>query len=482
MRRIVYPGGLYCVALPDGGRAVLFPGQRIDTSDGDVPLPGEDVLGLVGTRVDGVLMLAGQGQRTGAAWLWDGAQWRSVATTFGVGPCAFGPGALYVAISASRVHIINLRTGETFDQLVAIGTQGIRYIEDGTPIPGDATLVDDPQHPTLHEFTTRGNVTVGQGHEANALINGRVLEAGNASFIHFDRDGDRLAIALVQLDTPSRGQHRSVVLWLTVAEIAALPLPTAPAPPPAPVPVPPPVPEPVPMPVPFDFSATLVLDSPVDLASWAETATITRVEFSSGRFVVDFDRRTGSGKWPEAKKAGDPDTQYTLGLCCQIGPRWYASGVVQFWDNRELEAGGGVDEIGATWFYDGRWGSLEGHQPARGELVGVFVGQGNLRGGRGATPLHERSRVLLVTWGTNYTGVPVDPPPSDPPPPNPPPSDLTDILRRLAALETTRALPRRIALRTEDGHYLCAENGGSGEVNATRAHPGGWETFTVEPQ
>lgn len=40
----------------------------------------------------------------------------------------------------------------------------------------------------------------------------------------------------------------------------------------------------------------------------------------------------------------------------------------------------------------------------------------------------------------------------------------------------------RVALRTSDGHYLCAEGGGGGEVNATRTGVGGWETYTVEVQ
>lgn len=164
---------------------------------------------------------------------------------------------------------------------------------------------------------------------------------------------------------------------------------------------------------------TTIVDSPGDLASWAPTATITKVDYSSGRFVVDFDKRTGSGKWPESV---DPagDTQYTLGLCLNVGGRWVASGVVQFWSGRNLEAGGDVDDIAGTWFYDGRWGPLQGHQPAKGELVGIFVGQGNLRGGRGATTLKERSVVLMLPWGQNFSGT--VPPPIDPPvdPPHPP--------------------------------------------------------------
>lgn len=38
---------------------------------------------------------------------------------------------------------------------------------------------------------------------------------------------------------------------------------------------------------------------------------------------------------------------------------------------------------------------------------------------------------------------------------------------------------QRIALRTENGSYLCAEGGGDGEVVANRTAVGPWETFTI---
>jgi len=39
---------------------------------------------------------------------------------------------------------------------------------------------------------------------------------------------------------------------------------------------------------------------------------------------------------------------------------------------------------------------------------------------------------------------------------------------------------RSIALRTGNGHLICAEGGGGKEVNATREIIGSWETFLVE--
>ena len=65
---------------------------------------------------------------------------------------------------------------------------------------------------------------------------------------------------------------------------------------------------------------------------------------------------------------------------------------------------------------------------------------------------------------------------------------------RLAALEAAvraTGTPARVALRTDNGHYLCAEGGGGGEIHSQRPQPGNpvagyqpgpWETFTVEPR
>ena len=66
------------------------------------------------------------------------------------------------------------------------------------------------------------------------------------------------------------------------------------------------------------------------------------------------------------------------------------------------------------------------------------------------------------------------------------PSDA--LVQRVAALEAkVQALEAAsiqyglsIALRTANGHVICAEGGGGNEVNATRETIGKWETFLVE--
>lgn len=75
---------------------------------------------------------------------------------------------------------------------------------------------------------------------------------------------------------------------------------------------------------------------------------------------------------------------------------------------------------------------------------------------------------------------PVDLPPSTPPPP----SGLSEAqIRQIVQDELSKPrAPRRVAFKTHNGHYLCAEQGGGGEVNATRGSAGIWETFTEEVQ
>jgi len=164
--------------------------------------------------------------------------------------------------------------------------------------------------------------------------------------------------------------------------------------------------------VPFDMKSATIVNSPQDLGNWDESAKITTINFSPSAFEVDFDRRDGPNRWPDMIPAGFAGPlQYTLGMCAQSqgtsGP-WFCSGVVQFWYGRELSASAPPYAVGYEWFYDpGRWGPLYLHQPADGELVGLFVASGNLRDGnnlnRATCPaVCERSNVALVPWTTGF--------------------------------------------------------------------------------
>ncbi len=145
----------------------------------------------------------------------------------------------------------------------------------------------------------------------------------------------------------------------------------------------------------------LVWDNPQDLGSWPATATITSIQFTSSAFLVDFDKRTGAGRWPDVP-FGSGNLEYTLGMCVNISGQWNCSATVQFWFGRDLAASGRPDEIAINWWYDRRWGNLMGYQPAMGETVGIFVAAGNLRDS-GAVITKQRSNVVLMPFGGSYS-------------------------------------------------------------------------------
>jgi hypothetical protein len=220
MTRTEFTGASYGFLLPDRTFGVVIEGSHIQTSRGRVEFPGEDLLRLDGTIWRDVLWLAGEGHGTGHAWLWNGSSWHDFGPTHGVETCAFGTGILCFAISGDTYRTINLDTGEVTDGHGAFGSQGIRYVnEQNVPVPGDATLFDG----TVHEFTDRGDVRVGQGHEGGTLANGRLVEDGECFFPKFKRDGDRLGIYLVQF-----AKGRGVGHLLSRAEVESLPMPTDP--------------------------------------------------------------------------------------------------------------------------------------------------------------------------------------------------------------------------------------------------------------
>jgi hypothetical protein len=116
---------------------------------------------------------------------------------------------------------------------------------------------------------------------------------------------------------------------------------------------------------------------------------------------VEFDKRDGPESWPDVTPPGwDGPLEYTLGMAEYIDGHWYASAAIQFW--RGLEAFGGNvaldNQVAKNWYYDERWGQMNGYQPATGETIGIFVVAGNLRGviDGSQSPVQERSNVVLV--------------------------------------------------------------------------------------
>ena len=150
----------------------------------------------------------------------------------------------------------------------------------------------------------------------------------------------------------------------------------------------------------FNLANANVWDNPADFKSWAETATITSIDFTDDAILVDFDRRDGPGRWPDVG-FGSGALEYTLGMCVNIQGEWNCSATVQFWYGRDLEASGRPDEIGINWWYDQRWGHLLGYQPSCGETVGIYVGAGNLRDS-GNVIAKERTNIVLMPFCGAY--------------------------------------------------------------------------------
>jgi hypothetical protein len=189
-------------------------------------------------------------------------------------------------------------------------------------------------------------------------------------------------------------------------------------------------PPPPPPPTTLDLHQVTLFDNPTNLADWPVTTEITDVEFQymgSDGVHVEFSKQDGAGSWPDVTPPGwTGSLEYTLGIAEYIDGQWYGSAAIEFWRGL-ASAGGNVAEdivtlgqcaafgmgsscqVAKNWYYDSRWGNLAGYQPATGEMIGVFVVAGNLRGvtDGSQSPVQERSNVVLVPMpgfgGAKYT-------------------------------------------------------------------------------
>lgn len=169
----------------------------------------------------------------------------------------------------------------------------------------------------------------------------------------------------------------------------------------------------------LDLHDAILFDNPANLADWPVTTTITEVDFQymgADGVHVSFSKQNDAGSWPDVTPPGwSGSLEYTLGFAEHIEGQWYASAAIQFW--RGLPASGGnvaedtvsmaqcaafgygsTCQVAKNWYYDSRWGNLAGYQPKTGELIGVFVVAGNVRGvtDGSQSPVQERSNVVLV--------------------------------------------------------------------------------------
>jgi hypothetical protein len=220
----VIVGGSYGEALPSGAYGVLVPRSHIATHLGPVALPREEVaaggsgpLYLRVTDVGGWQMAGQSHMLTGLSWHYHDGAWHQIPNgAHGVSGLIFD------------------RTGALRFATPAVGSQGFRYVDEQNHlVTGDATYHDPAWR--IWEWTTHGDITVGQGASHCLLLRGRqrkILSPGEARFVRFNRAGDVCAVTVVQL-----ASHRTLLFRFTTAEIDVLP---------DDVPVPPPVEPPVP--------------------------------------------------------------------------------------------------------------------------------------------------------------------------------------------------------------------------------------------
>lgn len=240
--RTYHPDAWYVDATPDRRWAALMAGgalPHIRTDSHNVPLPpGGNLLYLRCAVVDGRLCLIGQGHDDGVAWLWADNRWTALSETYGTSPCAFGPdGSVYVSTphAVDNVRIFDVRTRQLVRTLTRrVGARGIATIDaSGFPMSIDDWYGRDG----FAEYTDVGDaIWIGQGAQGGLVAkvgfgHMRLIEPGSVQFIRVQRQGQQLAVSAWK-----DREGGAVIHWLTVAELAALPLLTDTPPPPPPPP------------------------------------------------------------------------------------------------------------------------------------------------------------------------------------------------------------------------------------------------------
>lgn len=132
-----------------------------------------------------------------------------------------------------------------------------------------------------------------------------------------------------------------------------------------------------------------------DVANWPVTTQIRVIDANFGGWFVDF---SAKNSWPEVVPPGwDGGIQYTLWIVEKINGRWITAGGVEYWKGLARQ-GGPPSRLAGNWYYSPAvWGELAGHQPAVGEMVGMFVTAGDQRA-KDVRAVTERSNVVLLPF------------------------------------------------------------------------------------
>jgi hypothetical protein len=455
-----FDGGWYAGARPDGSYVVLIRDSHFETSEGRVPLsPVGNVLELV---TGPQRRFAGHGHNDVNVWEWDGS-WQNRGVGEGQNCCLYD--------ANGKLQIIRETDG------APTGSQGWRYRD-----PDTGRLVPSDERPLAFGLTQpvslgRG-IWIGQGHDGGGVkvwdgAHLRILASGACYAIRAEVAGEQIGLAFYEVLGGDR--TRAFVGFPTFAELLALPL-DVPTPPPPPTTNPePPTPEPIPVPdiaEHKDVFVNAVLAHP-DLL--AQLRAIAAAGDADG--------------WTPDQQSAHAAVRATL---LRVGA-WAVYQIDPNYGLLKKESG----TLGTR--ADGTKHAVQILMHKSGRLVHVLSDTGPEW-----SPLPETDTRAADFWiqplPEGDSVPPVVDPPGTPLPPEAPPeaTSLDAIVRGLiaAAVAPLRAeldalkarpqpsgsFPSRIALRTDNGNYLCAEDGGGLAVNATRYAVGSWETFTVEPQ
>jgi hypothetical protein len=425
----------YGEAEPDGSWAGLVPDQHVLTNTEVIPLcPGGNTLYL---RKRGSLLTC-QGHGDGRNYLWNGKGWVDLGPSYGVSPVAFD------------------LSNNVVQNRVEFGSQGIRWIDEAGIHTGDQTY--GSLSLAMYQYTTLGGISIGQSPKGGVVAvtpKGRFQVTPpptNSQFIRFNRDGDKLAVAIWEIT-----QLR--LMWFTVAELEAMPVdviaPPASKQPPEQKPEPKPEPTPVSSQAPNQFAVVQRV--------FAAHPEIDRLnDDTRGRLIDYVIAELGGKPWGRKARNKDGSNLNTDGLTYLR-----TDGLYEIYDIIDGTSGkptwdGGEPVVQGT---NGWW--APGLPVGGGEVVTV--------------PTTNTFANAAAALEARIAGI----------------ATAVDALKRVVEELKNRPVVKpeavnldglKIALRTDNGHFLSAQDGGGGVVHTQRPepgqptegyNPGAWETFQI---
>lgn len=419
---VPFAGGY--VDVTPGGFFAVDVGGGIQTPGGLIPFSQPGMFLRLGPDLS--IMVAGGFDDL--AWRWAG-EWVSHGQVYGMWPVIYAGGSW---------SFIRRPTDW------AAG-QGYRYWNGSRIVSGDETLQDIDRK--ICEWTERGGIRVGISYEdwlIAILPDGsyRLIEQGFWDHVQFYREGEMLAICGVRLDV-----SHAVAFWMTTGELAALPRYTPPG-----VEEPEEPEEPVSIPNRIDVVNAVDATHP-DLLN--ENSHESASIFTE-RVVLELHERYPHEEWGHVgKRPGQnqhmhwPEEDITGHAVDAIMMRARPDVAIDI-----ITKAGDGPGLGGT-----SWGEKDGAgQPW---LPPIPLEDGGGGGGPEEPPTGECTCQ----------------------------EEIAELRARVEVLEAAVAslqqaairFGSKVALRTDNGHVVCSEGGGGGEVNATRTVAGSWERFTLEP-